>query len=108
MICLSSAMAYADEAIKSGAYAQASGTHPRLGVCELFWRHRGYRRPGGIGRALAPAQAFGATVVALRTSSSGSEASAQEHGIRRVDPDVAVRRHIVTPALSAYGRHARP
>ena len=75
-----------DEAIKSGAYAQARERILGRGACELFGATVGVVGLGGIGRALAPRlAAFGATVVA--SDVFWPEAFAQEHGIRRVDLD---------------------
>ena len=65
VICLQRELAYADEAIKSGAYAQARERILGRGACELFGATVGIVGLGGIGRALAPRlAAFGATVVA--------------------------------------------
>ena len=87
VICLQRELAYADEAIKSGAYAQARERILDRGACELFGATVGIVGLGGIGRALAPRlAAFGATVVALRRR-SGPRICAQEHGIRRVNLD---------------------
>ena len=86
VICLQRELAYADEAIKSGAYAQARERILGRGACELFGATVGIVGLGGIGRALAPRlAAFGATVVA--SDVFWPEAFAQEHGIRRVDLD---------------------
>ena len=76
----------ADEAIKSGAYAQARERILGRGACELFGATVGIVGLGGIGRALAPRlAAFGATVVA--SDVFWPEDFAQEHGIRRVNLD---------------------
>ena len=65
VICLQRELAYADETIKSGAYAQARERILGRGACELFGATVGIVGLGGIGRALAPRlAAFGATVVA--------------------------------------------
>ena len=86
VICLQRELAYADEAIKSGAYAQARERILGRGACELFGATVGIVGLGGIGRALAPRlAAFGATVVA--SDVFWPEAFAQEHGIRPVDLD---------------------
>ena len=86
VICLQRELAYADEAIKSGAYAQARERILGRGACELFGATVGIVGLGGIGRALAPRlAAFGATVVA--SDVFWPEAFAQEHGIRRVNLD---------------------
>lgn len=55
VICLQRELAYADEAIKSGAYAQARERILGRGACELFGATVGIVGLGGIGRALAPA-----------------------------------------------------
>ena len=86
VICLQRELAYADEAIKSGAYAQARERILDRGACELFGATVGIVGLGGIGRALAPRlAAFGATVVA--SDVFWPEDFAQEHGIRRVNLD---------------------
>ena len=86
VICLQRELAYADEAIKSGAYAQARERILGRGACELFGATVGIVGLGGIGRALAPRlAAFGATVVA--SDVFWPEDFAQEHGIRRVNLD---------------------
>ena len=86
MICLQRELAYADETIKSGAYAQARERILGRGACELFGATVGIVGLGGIGRALAPRlAAFGATVVA--SDVFWPEDFAQEHGIRRVNLD---------------------
>ena len=74
VICLQRELAYADEAIKSGAYAQARERILGRGACELFGATVGIVGLGGIGRALAPRLA-------------AFEDFAQEHGIRRVNLD---------------------
>lgn len=86
VICLQRELAYADETIKSGAYAQARERILGRGACELFGATVGIVGLGGIGRALAPRlAAFGATVVA--SDVFWPEDFAQEHGIRRVNLD---------------------
>ena len=86
VICLQRELAYADETIKSGAYAQARERILDRGACELFGATVGIVGLGGIGRALAPRlAAFGATVVA--SDVFWPEDFAQEHGIRRVNLD---------------------
>ena len=86
VICLQRELAYADEAIKSGAYAQARERILGRGACELFGATVGIVGLGGIGRALAPRlAAFGATLVA--SDVFWPEDFAQEHGIRRVNLD---------------------
>ena len=86
VICLQRELAYADEAIKSGAYAQARERILDRGAGELFGATVGIVGLGGIGRALAPRlAAFGATVVA--SDVFWPEDFAQEHGIRRVNLD---------------------
>ena len=52
VICLQRELAYADEAIKSGAYAQARERILGRGACELFGATVGIVGLGGIGRAL--------------------------------------------------------
>ena len=85
VICLQRELAYADEAIKSGAYAQARERILDRGACELFDATVGIVGLGGIGRALAPRlAAFGATVVA--SDVFWPEDFAQEHGIRHARP----------------------
>lgn len=86
VICLQRELAYADEAIKSGAYAQARERILDRGAGELFGATVGIVGLGGIGRALAPRlAAFGATVVA--SDVFWPEDFAQEHGIQRVNLD---------------------
>ncbi|MFR0874338.1 MAG: NAD(P)-dependent oxidoreductase [Bilophila wadsworthia] len=95
VICLQRELAYADEAIKSGAYAQARERILDRGACELFDATVGIVGLGGIGRALAPRlAAFGATVVA--SDVFWPEDFAQEHGIRRQSDELFAVSDIVT------------
>lgn len=108
VICLQRELAYADEAIKSGAYAQARERILDRGACELFGATVGIVGLGGIGRALAPRLAAlrGNGRGLRRLLARGFRAGAR-HPARQSRRTVRRQRHR-HPALPAHGRHARP